>query len=79
MDAYLQYRKRLDTNQPSAAAATLVPSGDSNFASGLAGRLAALTGINPQNPDQLPPPQEDNAPPAFYRDLARLWTLQRLR
>jgi hypothetical protein len=87
MDAYLQYRKRLDANQSQASAAnagmpaaTLAPSDDSNFSGGLLGRLAALMGVDPQNPDQLAPLPQDDELRAFYRDNpAQPWTLQRWR
>jgi hypothetical protein len=62
-----------------APAATLVPSDDSSFAGGLLGRMAALLGVDPQNPDQLAPPPEDDGLRAFYRDPAQQRTLQRLR
>jgi hypothetical protein len=83
MDAYLQYRKRLDANSSpvpamSAGAPVAPPSDDSNFSGGLLGRLAALMGVDPQNPDQLAPPPDELR--AFYRDNpAQPWTLQRWR
>jgi hypothetical protein len=47
---------------------------------GLLGRLAALMGVGPQNPDQLAPPPQDDELRAFYRDNpAQQWTLQRFR
>lgn len=59
MNAYLQYRKRLDAGPSQASAidasapgATLVPSDDSSLSGGLLGRMAALMGVDPQNPDQ---------------------------
>lgn len=58
-DAYLEYLKQLNANPPqplaidaSAPAASLVPFDDPNFSGGLLGRLTALMGIDPQNPDQ---------------------------
>jgi hypothetical protein len=87
MDAYLQYQKRSDANPSPASAAeagtpaaTLVPSDDSSFSGGLLGRLAALMGVDPKNPDQLAPPEQDDELRAFYRDdPAQPWTLQRRR
>jgi hypothetical protein len=87
MDAYLLYRKRLGVDAPqasamdaSAPAAPLGPSDASNFSSGLFGRMAALMGVDLQNPDQLAPPPQDNELRAFYRDNpAQPWTLQRFR
>lgn len=66
----------IDTGAP---AATLVPSDDSNFSGGLLGRMAALMGVDPRNPDQLAPPPRDDELRAFYRDPVRPWTLQCLR
>jgi hypothetical protein len=63
----------------SAPAATLVPSDDSNFSGGLLGRVAALMGVDLQNPDQLASAPQDNELHTFYRDPAQLRTLQRLR
>ena len=87
MDAYLQYRERLNVSpsqasamDASAPAASLVPSDDSNFSGGPLGRLAALMGVDPQNPNQLAPPPQDDDLRVFYRDdPLRPWTLQRLR
>jgi hypothetical protein len=83
MDAYLQYRKRLDANSSpvsamSAGAPVAPPSDDSNFSGGLLRRFAALMGVDPQNPDQLAPPPDEQR--ALYRDNpAQPWTLQRWR
>jgi len=85
-DAYLEYLKRLNANlsrasatDPSVPAAPLVPSDDADFSGGLLGRLMAVAGIDPQNPNQLAPPQDDELR-AFYRDdPVRPWTLQRRR
>jgi hypothetical protein len=85
MDAYLLYRKRLGVNAPQAStmdagAPAAPPSDDSNFSGGLLGRLAERMGVDPQNPDKLAPPPQDNELRAFYRDnLAQPWTLQRWR
>jgi len=82
-DAYLLYRKRLDANSSPVSAMSAgmpvePPSDDSNLSGGLLGRLAALMGVDPQNPDQLAPPQDELG--AFYRDnSAQPWTLQRWR
>jgi hypothetical protein len=86
-DAYFLYRRRLDANpsqaaamDPGAPAAPLVPSDDSSFSGGLLGRLAALMGVDPQNPDQPAPAQQDDDLRAFYRDNpAQPWNLRRLR
>jgi hypothetical protein len=86
-DAYLEYLKRLNASQllpasaadSSAPAAPLVPSDDANFSGGLLGRLMAVAGVDPLNPGQLAPPQDDELR-AFYRDdPAQPWTLQRRR
>jgi hypothetical protein len=87
MDAYLLYRKRLGADAPQASAMdapspamSLTPPDDSNFSGGLLGRLAALMGVDPQNPDQLAPPPQDDELRAFYRNnSAQPWTLQRFR
>jgi hypothetical protein len=84
-DAFLEYLKQLNANpsresriNTGTPAAPFVPADDLNFSGGLLGRLTALIGIDPQNPDQLaPPPQDDQR--AFYRDPAQQRTLQRLR
>lgn len=85
-DAYLEYLKRSHANQAQASVldtstpATLVPSDDSNFSGGLLGRMAALMGVDPQNPDQLAPPPQDDALRGLYRDDSlQPWTLQRFR
>ncbi len=85
-DAYLEYLKQLNANPSqaspiftSAPASPLVPSGDFNFFGGLLGRLTALKGTDPQNPDQLASPPQDNDQRAFHRDPAQQRTLQRLR
>jgi len=52
----------------SAPAAPLVPAGDSNLSGGLPGRLAALMGIDPLNPDQFAPPPQDDELRGYYRD-----------
>jgi hypothetical protein len=83
MDAYLLYRRRLDANQSQASATdagapAAIPSGDSNFSGGFLGRLAALMGVDPQNPDQLAPPQDELR--ALYSDYpAQPRNLRRLR
>jgi hypothetical protein len=85
-EAYLLHRKRLDANALQASAmdagvpaAPLAPPDDSNFSGGLLGRIAALMGVDPQNPDRLAPPQDDELR-AFYRDYpAQPWNLPRLR
>jgi hypothetical protein len=42
--------------------------------------LAALMGVDPQNPNQLAPPPQDDELRAFDRDNpAQQWTLQRFR
>jgi len=74
-DAYLQYLKRLNAKlspasatDPSAPAAPLVPSDDANFSGGLLGRLMAVAGIDPQNPDRYATPPQDDELRTFYRD-----------
>ena len=70
MEAYQQYRKRLDAGQPQASAfdagapaAPLAPSDDFNFSGGLVGRLTALMR---QYPDVYgPPPPEDDELPSY--------------
>jgi hypothetical protein len=54
-----------DTGAP---AAPLSPSEDANFSGGLLGRLAALTGLDPQNPTQPAPPPLDDQLRGFSRD-----------
>ena len=70
MEAYQQYRKRLDASQPQApafdtstAVAPTPPSEDSNFSGGLVGRLTALMR---QYPEMHEPPQEDDELPSYY-------------
>jgi hypothetical protein len=80
-DAYLEHLKRLNANQPQAPASDsnappLAPLDDSSFSGGLPGRLAALLGVDPQNPDQPAPPPSDDDLRAFYGDLMRPWFLQ---
>ena len=59
-----------DTRAP---AVPLAPSDDPNFSGGLLGRLAALAGIDPQNPNQPAPPLDDEQEQADMRALdARL-------
>jgi hypothetical protein len=41
---------------PAAPAFPFAPSGNPNSVGGLAGRIAAMAGIDPDNPDQLVPP-----------------------
>jgi hypothetical protein len=84
-DAYLEYLKRLNANQPQApafdpnASPPLAPPDGSNVSGGIAGRLAALLGVDPQNPDRLAPPPSDDALRAFYGDPRQAWILQRQR
>jgi hypothetical protein len=59
---YIRHLNRLSANEPQASivssdepGASLAPS-DSPAPMGLRGRLAALAGIDPDNPDQLAPP-----------------------
>lgn len=75
MDAYLEYRKQLDASPPQASAfdagapaAPLVPAADANLSGGLLGRLAALMGVDPSNPDQFAPPPQDDELRGYYRD-----------
>lgn len=49
-------------------AAPLVPSDNQNSSGGLPGRIAALAGIDPQNPTQFAPPPQDDRLRGFYRD-----------
>jgi hypothetical protein len=63
-----------DTGVP---AAPLAPSEDANFSDGLLGRLAALAGLDPQNPTQPAPPPLDDQLRGFYRDdPAQPWFAQ---
>jgi hypothetical protein len=68
MEAYQQYRKRLDASQPQApafdAGAPLVPSDDPIFSGGLVGRLTALMRQYPEMYGS--PPQEDDELPSYY-------------
>jgi len=51
-------------------AAPLAPSDDPSFSGGLLGGLAALAGIDPQNPSQpAPPPLDDEQEQADMRAL----------
>jgi hypothetical protein len=86
MDAYLQYRKRLDANQSRASAidanapaAPFVPSDDSNFSGGLLGRMAALMGVDPQNPNQFALPPLADGLREFYRNDPMQRFVQRQR
>jgi hypothetical protein len=64
----------------SAPAAPFAPSDDPNFSGGLLGRLAALAGIDPQNPTQPALPPLDDSLRGFYRDDAvQPWFVQRQR
>jgi hypothetical protein len=85
-DAYLEYLKRLNANQSqapkfdtNAPSPPLASPDDSNFSGGLPGRLAALPGVDPQNPGQLAPPPSDDDLRAFYGDPGQAWFLQRQR
>lgn len=67
-------------SEASAPAAPLTPSDDANFSGGLLGRLAALAGIDPQNPTRLAPPPLDDHLRGFYRDdPMQPWFVQRQR
>ena len=56
------------------------PSDNSNFSGGLQGRIAALAGIDPQNPNQFALPPLDDELRGFYRDdPVQPWILQRRR
>jgi len=64
---------------PGAAAPPVPPDGP-NFTGGLAGRIAALAGIDPQNPNQFAQPPLDDQLRGFYRDdPTQPWLLQRRR
>jgi len=64
----------------SAPAAPFAPSDDPHFSGGLLGRLAALAGIDPQNPTQPALPPLDDSLRGFYRDDAvQPWFVQRQR
>jgi len=66
-----------DTGAP---AAPLARSEDANFSGGLLGRLAALAGLDPQNPEQPAPPPLDDELRSFYRDdPVQPWFVQRQR
>jgi hypothetical protein len=74
-DAYLEYLKRLNANRSQASAvgtgvpaAPLVPSDDSSFSGGLLGRLTALMAIDPQNPERLALPLQDDDLRSFCGD-----------
>jgi hypothetical protein len=68
MEAYQQYRRRLDASQPQAPAATADADG-SNFSGGLVGRLTALMR---QYPDIYGPPPQDDELPSYYRWMGNL-------
>jgi hypothetical protein len=86
-DAYLEYLKRLNAKQAqastvatSAPAAPLAPSDDSNLSGGMLGRLMAMVGIDPRNPNQLAQPPRDNELRDLYGDdPSQPWTLRRRR
>jgi hypothetical protein len=61
-----------------APALPSAPSDDPNFSGGLLGRLAALAGVDPQNPTQAAPPPDDPLL-EFYRDRIQRWFVQRPR
>jgi hypothetical protein len=66
-----------DTGAP---AVPFVPSDDADFSGGLLGRLAALMGVDPQNPTQPALPPLDDGLRGFYRDdPMQPRTLQRRR
>jgi hypothetical protein len=78
---YLQYLNQLNGNHPRASAfdpsvpaAPFDVSDPTPFSGGLPGRLAAVAGIDPQNPNQFaPPPLDDEQQQADLRALdARL-------
>ena len=54
-----------DASEP---AAPVAPSNEPKFFGGLLGRLAALMGVDPENPTQLAPPPLDDQLRGFYRD-----------
>jgi len=78
--------RRYDNNssasapEPSAPAAWFVLPGPPNSSGGLADWIAALAGVNPQNPTQPASPPQDGELRGFYRDEPlQPWTLQRRR
>jgi hypothetical protein len=67
-------------SEASAPAAPFAPSDGANLSGGLLGRLAALAGIDPQNPAQPVPPPLDGQLRGFYRDdPVQPWFVQRQR
>ena len=66
-----------DASEP---AAPVAPSNEPKFSGGLLGRLAALMGVDPENPTQLAPPPLDDQSRGFYRDdPLQPWFVQRQR
>ncbi|MBR1270959.1 hypothetical protein JQ629_26130 [Bradyrhizobium sp. AUGA SZCCT0222] len=52
---YIQHLNQPSANEPQAPGASLAPSVSPSPMGGLAGRITALSGIDPDNPDQPPP------------------------
>jgi hypothetical protein len=84
---YVRYLNELDGKNSqasvfgtSAPPVPLAPSDAQNVSGGVLGRVAALAGIDPQNPAQLAPPPLDDQPRGYYRDdPVQPWFVQRQR
>jgi hypothetical protein len=77
---YLVGQSHAPVPDASAPAAPVAPSSESNFSGGLLGRLAALMGVDPENPTQLASPPLDDQLRGFYRDdPLQPWFVQRQR
>ena len=77
---YLVGQSQAPVADASAPAASVAPSNEPNFSGGLLSRLAALMGVDPENPTQLAPPPLDDQLRGFYRDdPLQPWFAQRQR
>jgi len=76
LDAVRAQASAPDTGAP---AAPVVASDGSSYSGGLLGRLVAMAGLDPQNPNRLAPPQGDGLRGFYGDDAVQPWALQRSR
>jgi hypothetical protein len=77
---YLVGQSQAPVPDASDSAAPVAPSNEPKFSGGLLGRLAALIGVDPENPTQLASPPPDDQLRGFYRDdPLQPWFVQRQR